>query len=213
MDQLPERELFSNPGWCGIMPVKQGGALMVKVGDWVTQYSAGYWKVLAVLPKYADEDYSYNGKAWKKGDRLGDWVIMKKGFTAKMKPANGCEYADAQWCSPVSEEIRQSIETAFAENPKAKQKFDKAPDRPVPSVASIWLRLTDEQAASLSTLLQELSDRFSEEQFWAKADGYRSQVVDPASTTHVLYLFSYPWEMSESCDLLHFGPVLKKYES
>lgn len=34
---------------------------MLKIGDWVTQYSAGYWKVLNILPKYADSDYSYNG--------------------------------------------------------------------------------------------------------------------------------------------------------
>ena len=54
---------------------------MLKIGDWVTQYSSGYWKVLNILPKYADSDYSYNGNMWQKGDRLGDWVILKKGFT------------------------------------------------------------------------------------------------------------------------------------
>ena len=25
----------------------------IKVGDWVTQYSAGYWKVVNIFPKYA----------------------------------------------------------------------------------------------------------------------------------------------------------------
>ena len=34
---------------------------MIKIGDWVTQYSAGYWQVLDIVPKYADEDYSCNG--------------------------------------------------------------------------------------------------------------------------------------------------------
>ena len=38
----------------------------IKIGDWVTQYSAGYWMVVNIFPKYADEDYSYNGKSWKK---------------------------------------------------------------------------------------------------------------------------------------------------
>ena len=33
----------------------------LKVGDWVTQYSTGYWMVVEIFPKYADEDYSYNG--------------------------------------------------------------------------------------------------------------------------------------------------------
>ena len=39
---------------------------MLKIGDWVTQYSAGYWKVLNILPKYADSYYSYNGNVGKK---------------------------------------------------------------------------------------------------------------------------------------------------
>lgn len=36
---------------------------MIKVGDWVAQYNAGYWKVINIIPKYADEDYSYNGRS------------------------------------------------------------------------------------------------------------------------------------------------------
>ena len=39
---------------------------MLKIGFWVTQYSAGYWKVVNIFPKYADEDYSYEGKSWKR---------------------------------------------------------------------------------------------------------------------------------------------------
>ena len=46
----------------------------IQIGDWVTQYSAGYWMVTNIFPKYADEDYNYDGKSWKKGDRLGDWI-------------------------------------------------------------------------------------------------------------------------------------------
>ena len=56
----------------------------IRIGDWVTQYSAGYWMVTNIFPKYADEDYSYGNNSWKKGDRLGDWVVVKKGFTAKI---------------------------------------------------------------------------------------------------------------------------------
>ena len=38
----------------------------LKVGDWVTQYSAGYWQIVGIFPKYADEDYSYGDNSWKK---------------------------------------------------------------------------------------------------------------------------------------------------
>ena len=111
---------------------------MLKIGDWVTQYSAGYWKVLNILPKYADSDYSYNGNMWQKGDRLGDWVIQKKGFTPKLRPSNACDCVDAQWCKAVTTDTLEAIKAAFRENPKARQKFDLSPDMPTPAIASTW---------------------------------------------------------------------------
>lgn len=183
---------------------------MIKIGDWVTQYSAGYWKVLDIIPKYADEDYSYHGTAWKKGDRIGDWAILKKGFTPKMKPANACEFVDAQWCVPVSSDIAAAIEAAFSDNPKAKQKFDKAPGLPKPAVACTWMALSDEQADALAERFRELPDRFTAAQFWGWLAEYRPCIVDASRATHALYLFSYLWEVSDTFDPLHFGPELKK---
>lgn len=182
----------------------------IRVGDWVTQYSAGYWKVVNIFPKYADEDYNYNGSSWKKGERLGDWVILKKGFTNKMKPSNACEFVDAEWCKLVSYDIARSIEETFAENTKAKEKFEKAPNMPKPSVASTWMALTDEQADLFSKLIESFPERFTVEQFWLWSASYRQYIVDPSKATHILYLFSYLWEIDNNFEPLHFGPEIKK---
>ena len=182
----------------------------IKIGDWVTQYSAGYWQVVNLFPKYADEDYSYEGKSWKKGDRLGDWVILKKGFTDRMKPGNACEFVDAQWCKPVSQEIAASIEMAFAENPKARQKFENAPNIPKPSVATVWMALADEQAEAFTDAMRGLPEHFTQEKFWQLCAAYRQYVADPANATHILYLFSYLWEINDDFEPLHFGPELRK---
>ena len=179
---------------------------MIKIGDWVTQYSAGYWQVLNIIPKYADEDCA----SWKKGDCIGDWVILKKGFTPKMKPSNACDFADAQWCKPVSAETAAAIEAAFAENPRAKQKFDNAPDMPKPAVNSTWIKLTEEDATAFSALFAGMPQRFTSEQFWTQAAAYRRCITDPSGATHILYLSSYLWEINEHFDPLHFGPELKK---
>ena len=182
----------------------------IKIGDWVTQYSAGYWKIVNIFPKYADADYSYEGTSWKKGDRLGDWAVLEKGFTAKMKPSNGCEFVDAQWCNPVSADVMRSIEQAFTDHPKAREKFENAPDMPRPSIASIWMNLSEEQAESFRKLLVGLPDRFTKEKFWTLAAEYRPYEVDPSRATHILYLFSYLWEMDDQFEPLHFGPKLKR---
>lgn len=185
----------------------------LKVGDWVTQYSAGYWKVVAIFPKYADEDYSYNGQSWKKGDRLGDWVVLKKGFTAKMKPSNACEFLDSKNCQLVSQDVVRAIEDAFAENPKIKEKFDNAPSMPNPSVYSVWMSLSDEQADSFAELLSSLPDRFTLGLFWKRSADYRQYVAKPPHYTHILYLYSYLWGVNDNCEPLHFGPEITKCDN
>ena len=182
----------------------------LKIGDWVTQYSAGYWMVVGIFPKFADDDYSYNGLSWKKGDRLGDWVVLKKGFTTKMKPSNACEFLDSKNCQPVSHDIVKSIESAFAENPKAKEKFDNAPSMPSPSIHSVWLSLSDEQAEFFADSLSKLPERFTLEEFWKILADYRKYVSKPPSYTHILYLHSYLWEMNDAFEPLHFSAEIKK---
>lgn len=184
---------------------------MIKIGDWVTQYSAGYWQVIGIYPKYADEDYTGNGKSWKKGDRLGDWVVLKKGFTPKMKPSNRCEVVDSFWCKEVSPEINAKIEAAFSANPKALNKFINASNTPDPAVASVWMDITEEQAAELTQLLQALPERFTSEQLWQAAPAYRQYITNPGAP-YILYIFLNCWEMTDTFDNLYFGPIVKKFE-
>ena len=106
--------------------------------------------------------------------------------------------------------IIQSIETAFAENPKAKVKFENAPNMPAPSIASTWMMLADEQVELFSEHIKNLPDRFTIEQFWSLSEHYRQYVVDPSKATHILYLFSYLWEIDDNFEPLHFGPEIKK---
>ena len=42
---------------------------MLKIGDWVTQYSKGYWQIIDIKPKYAEEDYQYENGFFQKKRR------------------------------------------------------------------------------------------------------------------------------------------------
>ena len=137
---------------------EQENLITIKIGDWVTQYSAGYWQVVKIFPKYADEDYCRGDFSWKKGDRIGEWVILKKGFTTKMKPRNDCDLVSSEWLEPVSDDVLESIEKIFEENPKVKEKFDKATSIPRPAITNGWLALSDEQAEAASKILNGLPE-------------------------------------------------------
>lgn len=183
---------------------------MLKVGDWVTQYSAGFWQVVAVYPKYAEDDYVGEKISWKKGDRLGDWAVLKKGLTPKMKFSNMCEFVDSQWCRPVTAEQTEAIEAAFAENPKAKQKFEKATSTPKPMVAALWFDLPEDRVGELELLVHHLPERFTTTAFREAIRDYAQYEKQPPAG-YVLYLFSYPWEQDENHDLYHFDPKLVEH--
>ena len=53
----------------------------LKIGMWVTQYSAGFWQIIDLKPKYAEKGMP----GYEKGKQIGQWALMKKGFTPKMK--------------------------------------------------------------------------------------------------------------------------------
>lgn len=183
----------------------------IRVGDWVTQYGAGFWKVIQVFPKYADMNYSDDdGKTWKKGDRIGHWVILKKGFTAKMKPSNACELVDARWCKPVSAEAAERIEAFFAEHAAAKRKFDESPSTPRPAIATDWMTLSEEEAAQFLSRMQSLPERFTQSRFWEHCADFRRFLADPADATHILHLYTHLWEIDEDFQPLFFGPELNK---
>ena len=63
----------------------------LQVGEWYTGYSAGFWQLIQIYPKYASFDYEGEKARWKKGDLIGQWCIVKKAFTPKMKkkPSRG----------------------------------------------------------------------------------------------------------------------------
>ena len=40
--------------------------MAIKIGDFVTSCEAGYWQLIDIKPKMADEDYSCGTVKWKK---------------------------------------------------------------------------------------------------------------------------------------------------
>ena len=76
----------------------------LQVGEWYTCYSAGFWQLIQIYPKYASFDYEGEKARWKKGDLIGQWCIVKKAFTPKMKKSLRVEFTDSAWLKPVSEE-------------------------------------------------------------------------------------------------------------
>ena len=177
---------------------------MFQIGDWVTQYSVGYWQVVDIKAKYAEEDSGYGKQFWKKGEQIGKWVFLKKAFTPKMKIQIRSECVDGEWCKPVSIEKKYEIEQYFKEHPKDWNRFLSASVVIKPTIEPIWLNLSNEYVIKLEKLLTELPKPFTADMLRKLFDQNGIQVTFPP-TSHILYLFCNSWEMDEKYNLLYIG--------
>ena len=172
----------------------------MKIGDFVTSYSAGYWQLIDLKPEIALED----SDGCKKGDVIGQWAILKKAFTPKMKPRIDFVFEDASWLRPVSNEVMAEINQYFAENPTYKEKFDNAAIKLHPMVTNCWISIPSEKEDEFVSFLKSLPAGFTEREFWKLAQSYAPYMGLPPST-HLLNLLSYPWNTTEQADLIYHG--------
>ncbi len=183
--------------------------MTIKVGDFVTCYNAGYWQLIGIKPKIATEDYSSPTISYKKGDVLGQWAILKKAFTPKMKPRIDFDYNDAAWVKPVTDEVRKQIHSYFAQNPEYKEKFDNAPVKLPESVTNVWIDISDEDAEKLKDVLKTLPQNFTIDEFTKTAKDFVRYATKPP-TSYLLNILAYPWNLNENADLIYHGWELTK---
>lgn len=179
------------------------------IGNWYRQYSAGYWKLLETMPKYATHDFrdGIGGPLRKKGDRLGEWVILKKGFTAKMKKCKVfSECIDAGWLTPVSDEIAEELELKLAADSKHKAQFETETEMRI-GAFNRFMKLSPEQAMDMEHKLSILPERFTETE-WKNIVQLPAECIDVpriVDANYLLNLFENPWEITEDYDQIYCG--------
>jgi len=182
---------------------------MLKIGDFVTSCDAGYWQLIDIKPKIATEDYNGETAKWKKGDLLGQWVILKKAFTPKMKPRIEFTYVDSSWLRPVPPNVLDEINRYFAEHPSDKEKFDNAEIKLSPMITNCWFNLPQESEQEFKECLRKLPPQYTMDEFWKVAKKYKGYVSNPPAN-YLLNLLTYPWNVDKKANLVYFSIELEK---
>ena len=175
---------------------------MIKIGDFVTSYGSGYWQLIDIKPKIATEDYTGETEKWKKGDVIGQWVILKKAFTSKMKPRIDFSYEDSSWLRPVSEDVLKEINQYFAEHPDYKAKFDNADVILRPMITNCWFDLPGEKEDEFRACLGKLPSKYTMDEFWKVAKKYKEYATNPPAK-YLLNFSTYPWELDRKANLVY----------
>ena len=172
----------------------------IKIGDFVAPYLAGYWQLIALVPKIATEDDDREKKRWRKGDCIGQWSILKKVFTSSMKPCKTeFNYEDAYWTCSVPETVTEQILRYFEEHPKYFEKYQNAEPKFPYEIANCWFDLPQEREEEFRALLATLPEGFTREQFWEVAAEYKQYATRPP-TSYLLNFLSYPWLVDKNGD-------------
>lgn len=184
--------------------------MAIKIGDFVTCYFSGYWQLIGIKPRYADENRNDQYGKWKKGDIIGQFAILKKAFTPKMKPRIEFEYCEASFLKPVSEDVVELINNYFIENPEYKNKFDNAKGQLRPMLTNCWFDLPDEEVINFQKLLDKLPQFFSIDEFWKTAKKYKAYIKSAPPSKYVINFSTYPWNMDKHFDYIYFKAELVK---
>ena len=99
----------------------------IKIGDWVTQYNAGVYKVERILPL-------------KKSQPI---VVLKKGFTNNFKPFVSWDTCEVSLCEKVSNEVLIEIQTILNSNRKFNEKLNEYVIPPIKVLYNTNIRLSD----------------------------------------------------------------------
>ena len=168
---------------------------------------------MALHPKIADEDYSGPKASWKKGDRIGQWAVLKKCLTPKWKPNIRVITVDSYWVHPVDAETDHLIRQYFEEHPAFCQKFENASQLPDPYITNCWLDLHEETEESLLAALSELPEQFTTAQIGETVRRCGCQICSNTKPTHLLNLMCYPWQLDSNADTLYHKWDLQKLET
>ncbi len=175
----------------------------IKIGDFVTGYYSGYWQLIDIKPHIATDDYTSEHAQWKKGDVIGQYVVLKKGFTNKMKPRIDFSCEDSRWLKPVSNEVLAKIEKYFEEHPEYKEKFDTAVVKLKPMITNCWIDLPEDKEDDFRSTLKKLPNQYTMDEFWKVAKHYKKYVSKPPTRYLLNLLMTHPWDIDKNANVIY----------
>ena len=180
-----------------------------QIGEWVKQYSKGLWVIADLKPKYATFDIDTDYACWKKGDHIGYWALLKKGFNSKNKFQISCDICDIRQCKKISDTERSFIKDFFNTNPLCLQELEKTPYVEPIAVTSVYINATPNQFSALNDLLCRLPKSFSMSLFNQMMDKNQlSMCITKPPTNYVLLLDTALTEVDEEFNSVYRNPRL-----
>jgi hypothetical protein len=135
---------------------------LFRIGEWVKQYHSGYWIIVDIRPRYAEETMiNDNIVQYYKGDEISSWVCLQKALTDKMKFKTYSEIVDICCCKHISSAEEESIISFFQTH---KKEYETLLNTPFDSFCRIYeehLYLNEQDEKRLKEVILKLPKTFT----------------------------------------------------
>ncbi|RUS41953.1 hypothetical protein [Cohnella sp. AR92] len=121
---------------CVITEMNNVRGIFMDVGDWVTSYSKGYFRIERIIKRYYDVSHSGGFLGSNHiGEEIEDpIVVLKKGFNTNLKASLGFDSCALSLCKRISGDAHNIIEKKFIEDKKFEKRFN---DYIIPPIVSL----------------------------------------------------------------------------
>ncbi len=179
----------------------------INVGDWVTQYKAGYWMVKELHAKCS----LFDSGGLHKGDPAGFIAVLQKALGSRFNFDMEMSACDLSLCSPVTKAEKRKIDKYYYGHPDEKTKFETYEATVPPSVTAIRLSIDEQQRARLSALLDIELPCLTYQKVEALLAENGIAEAPAGADNALLYLYGYVWEHDANFNQVYFNYEIKLY--
>lgn len=130
---------------------------MLKVGDYITTYSSGYFRIEKIVDRYAQETKD----GYVKGEKIESIVFSKQVFNQTFDFTLGFDRSNEEDCKKVSKKIVAIIDEYFSTHQEDFQELLKYEIPDIKKNKNIMLTLSDEEFEKMKVMLFNMKHKFS----------------------------------------------------
>lgn len=184
---------------------------MLKVGDYITTYSGGYFRVEHVLERYAQE--TANG--FVKGEKMPNVVVSKQVFNQSFEFTLGYDRSDESDCKLVPKKAQTVIDEFFIDNPKKLLELNQYEIPNIKKNKNIILTLDQVEHERLTVLLYSMKHKFSLRELKDAfvENGLEKCIGNKGKNTYMLCIVNINYEVNGKKEEVYVFDKIKKMGS
>lgn len=107
----------------------------IKIGDWVTSYSKGTYRVEKIYDRFYDETSAFIPEKDNIGDQQERMIVSKRFLNSKLEKSLSYESCSEAFISPLTEKERTALNTVLLEKPQLVTELDAYE---IPTLTSVF---------------------------------------------------------------------------